>query len=134
MESFFARFKNALVLIVLLLVQVFALAVQVRRPADPHSPDGPEVRLLRVWTMTALSPFERAATTSGHALRAAWANYVALRHVRDENAELHRELADLRLQRAALAQKSLARAGRFSWEENVRQTVEVYRLAAAEKS
>ncbi len=35
--------------------------------------------------------------------------------------------------RAALAEKSLSRAGRFSWEENVRQTVEVYRLAAAEK-
>ena len=36
--------------------------------------------------------------------------------------------------RASLAGKSLRRARRFSWEENVRQTVEVYRLAAAEKA
>ena len=35
--------------------------------------------------------------------------------------------------RAAMAGRSLERASRFSWEENVRQTVEVYRLAAAER-
>lgn len=107
MESFFVRFKNALVLIALLLVQVLALAVQVHRPADPQHPDGAQVRLLRVWTMSAFSPWERASTASGHGLRSAWSNYLALRHVRDENAELQRQIADLRLQRAALAQDAL---------------------------
>ncbi len=34
--------------------------------------------------------------------------------------------------RAAMAERSLERARRFSWEENVRQTVEVYRLAVAQ--
>ena len=107
MESFFVRFKNALVLIALLLVQVMALAVQVRRPADAHQPDGSEVRLFRIWTIALFSPFERASTASGHGLRNAWSNYLALRHVRDENADLHRQIADLRLQRAALAQDAL---------------------------
>ena len=34
MESFFSRYRNALVLIAVLLAQVIGLAVQVRRP-DP---------------------------------------------------------------------------------------------------
>ena len=37
-------------------------------------------------------------------------------------------------QRARLAARSLRRAGEFSWEENLRRTVEVYRLAAAERA
>ena len=32
--------------------------------------------------------------------------------------------------RATLAERSLRQARRFSWEQNVRQTVDVYRLAA----
>jgi len=32
MESFFSRYKNALVLIVVLVAQLLALAVQVKRP------------------------------------------------------------------------------------------------------
>ena len=35
--------------------------------------------------------------------------------------------------RATMAERSLARARLFSWEENVRQTVEVYRRASAER-
>ncbi len=107
MESFFVRFKNALVLIAILLVQVFALAVQVRRPTNAHQPDGAQVRLLRVWTLALFSPFERLSTSSGHGIRSAWNDYIALRHVREEDAGLRREIAALRLERAALAQDAL---------------------------
>ena len=58
MESFFSRFKNALVLIAILLAQTIALATQINRPADPHNPDGPQVRLVRLWALALLSPFE----------------------------------------------------------------------------
>lgn len=37
-------------------------------------------------------------------------------------------------ERARLAEKSLRRAGHFSWEQNLRQTIEVYALAAGERS
>jgi rod shape-determining protein MreC len=43
MESFFTRFKNALVLIAILLVQSIALATQINRPADPLHPAGAAV-------------------------------------------------------------------------------------------
>lgn len=37
-------------------------------------------------------------------------------------------------QHAALVERSLRQARRFSWEKNLRQTIEVYTLAAAERS
>ncbi len=107
MESFFSRFKNAFVLIAILLAQTIALATQIARPADPLHPDGPQVRLLRLWTVALLAPFERLSTGSGHGLRAAWSNYVALRQVRRQNTDLQRQVAQLRLERASLAEDAL---------------------------
>jgi rod shape-determining protein MreC len=107
MESFFSRFKNALVLIAILLAQAFALAVQVRRPADPQKPDSTQVRLLRLWTLSLFTPFERLSTGAGHGIRYAWSNYIDLRRVRSENQDLRKQIADLRLQRAALAEDAL---------------------------
>ena len=105
MESFFSRFKNALALIALLLVQTIALATQVNRPAHPA--DGQRVRLVRLWAIALIGPFERLATWSGHGIRAGWAGYVDLRHVRQENRELKSQVDQLRLQRAALAEDAL---------------------------
>ena len=47
--DFLRQYKNALFLIAVLLAQAIALAVQVRRPLDPAQPDGPSVRLIRMW-------------------------------------------------------------------------------------
>ena len=106
-ESFFSRFKNALALIIILLVQTVALAIQVHRPADATEPDGPQVRVLRLWTMAVMAPIERVSTNTGHGIRAAWTNYVDLRTVRQQNKDLQGELARLRLQRAELAEDAL---------------------------
>ena len=63
MDSFFSRFKNPLVLIAILLLQVIALAIQipVRTPSfDTAAPaDGHKVTLLRQWTVAVVTPFER---------------------------------------------------------------------------
>lgn len=107
MESFFSRFKNALVLILILLAQTITLATQINRPADPLNPDGAQIRLLRVWTIETISPFERAATGTGRGLRNLWSNYLWLRQVRRQNADLQRQLADLRLERASMAEDAL---------------------------
>ena len=102
MESFFSSFKNALVLIAILLAQTIALATQINRPVD-----GQNVRLVRLWALAVISPFERLSTSSGHGIRAAWSDYVDLRHVRQQNQDLKKQLDDLRLQRAALAEDAL---------------------------
>ena len=107
MESFFSRFKNALVLIAILLVQTIALATQMSRPADPVHPDGPKIRLVRLWAIALLTPAERLSHWSGHSIRTGWANYIALRGVRQQNADLQKQIAQLRLERAALAENAL---------------------------
>ncbi len=107
MESFFSRFKNALVLIALLLVQTIALATQIPRPQDPKHPEGPKVRLVRLWAAALFTPIERSAHWSGHGLRAGWSNYIGLRGVRQQNADLQKQIAQLRLERAALAENAL---------------------------
>lgn len=107
MESFFSRFKNALVLIAILLVQTIALATQINRAADPSRPDGPKVRLLRLWAIAMIAPFERLSNGIGGGIHHAWSNYVDLRHVRQQNLDLQKQLDELRLQRAALTQDAL---------------------------
>jgi rod shape-determining protein MreC len=107
MESFFSRFKNALVLIALLLVQTVVLATQIPRAQDPAHPDGPKVRLLRLWVTALVTPGERLAHWGGSSVRSGWSNYVALRGVRRQNADLQQQIAQLRLQRAQLAENAL---------------------------
>ena len=58
MESFFSRYKNVLVLIVVLLVQVVGLAVQVRRPVT-GAPEAAQIRLIRYWMVSLVAPPER---------------------------------------------------------------------------
>jgi rod shape-determining protein MreC len=107
MESFFSRFKNALVLIAILLAQTIALATQINRPADPLHPDGAQVRLVRLWALALIAPFESLWHNSGHGIRWAWNDYLDLRHVRQQNEDLHRQIDQLRLERAALAEDAL---------------------------
>jgi rod shape-determining protein MreC len=107
MEPFLTRFKNVLVLIAILLAQTVALATQIKRPRDPAHPDGTEVRLVRLWALALVSPLERFSTGTGHGLRGAWANYIDLRHVRQQNVDLKSQIDQLRLQRAALAEDAL---------------------------
>ena len=107
MESFFSRFKNAFVLIAILLAQTIALATQISRPTDPLHPDGASVRLLRLWTVELIAPAERFTAATGHGLRRAWSNYIGLRQVRRQNTDLQRQVAQLRLERASLAEDAL---------------------------
>ncbi len=107
MDSFFVRYKNSLVLIALLLAQTIGLAVQVRRPVAASAPDAPSVSLVRYWAVSAVSPFERFFLTIGHTLRGGWSNYLDLRHVRQQNAELQQQIADMRVQQAAIAQDAI---------------------------
>ncbi|WP_263383711.1 rod shape-determining protein MreC [Granulicella arctica] len=107
MESFFSRFKNALVLIVILLVQTIGLAIQVRRPVGADEPDGRKVYLLRYWATTSISPFERLIQRFGSGVEGVWTNYLDLRHTRRQNAELQQQIAQMRLEEAAFAEDAI---------------------------
>ncbi len=112
MESFFVRFKNPLILVVVLLLQTIGLAVQVRRPVAPGiidsaASDPRSISLVRYWVVSIVTPFESFFHGIGHNIYAGWSNYVDLRHVRQQNAALQQQLADMRIQQAAIAQDAL---------------------------
>jgi rod shape-determining protein MreC len=108
MDSFFVRFKNALVLIAIVLLQVVALAVQVQRPVEgalPGSaPDGKRITLLRRWTVALVTPPERAVHAVSLHTRHAWDNYIYLRGARKQNEQLKQEVTQLREEQAAFAE------------------------------
>ena len=101
MESFLSRYRNPLVLLAIVLVQLLGLAVQVRRPNTGQ--DGKQTRLIRYWVVTAFSPFERVFLSVGHGVSHTWHNYVDLRHVRQQNQALQSELNRMRLEQSSLA-------------------------------
>ncbi len=106
MESFFIRYRNLLVLLAIQVAQNVGLAVQVRRTdagrntLDPQ--DGPSVRLIRLWANALVSPPERIIQYFKLESGYLWQNYLDLRHVREQNNQLHQTIDRLRLELAAL--------------------------------
>jgi len=105
--DFLRQYKNALFLIAILLAQAIALAVQVRRPLDAAKPDGPSVRLIRMWAMTAVTPVERATHAIGSGAGHGWSDYIDLRHVRQQNKDLQQQLTRVRIEEAAISEDAL---------------------------
>ena len=103
MESFFSRYRNALVLITVLLAQVIGLAVQVRRPGQSPGDKG-GVLLIRAWVVGIVSPPEQLLHATGLGIRGVWTNYLDLIHVRQQNKNLQTQLDQLRLEEASLAE------------------------------
>jgi rod shape-determining protein MreC len=105
--DFLRQYKNALFLIAVLLAQAIALAVQVRSPVDAAKPDGPSVRLIRMWAMTSVTPVERVTHAIGSGAGHAWSEYIDLRHVRQQNKDLQQQLARVRIEEAAISEDAL---------------------------
>jgi rod shape-determining protein MreC len=107
MDSFFARYKNPLVLIAVVLAQVIALAMQVQRPSQGFGSDAPEsaeTSLARRWIAAAVTPVERVLHGSSVSVRNIWSNYVDLRHTRQQDAQLRLDLARMREEEAAFSE------------------------------
>ena len=108
MDSFFARYRNIIVLLAMLMLQIIGLAVQVRRSAEGRSiadmrdPSG--VRLIRLWAEGLVAPPEKAVHWAKMSIVGTWDNYIDLRRVRAENAQLREQVDRLRLAQAALAE------------------------------
>jgi rod shape-determining protein MreC len=99
MESVLGRYKNLIVLAAVLFAQILGLAVQVKRTSDPESS-----RLIRVWAVGAVTPFERALVWIQTSTGNLWHNYFYLRGVRAENSQLKRQIEGMRLEQARLSQ------------------------------
>jgi rod shape-determining protein MreC len=99
MESFFSRYKNFIVLGAVLVAQILGLAVQVRRTNDVQS-----TRLIRIWAVTAVTPFEKAINWVQNGTWSLWHNYFYLRGVRAENRALKAQIEQLRLEQTRLSE------------------------------
>jgi len=108
-----SRHKSLVLLAGVILLQVLLLAVQIKRDSQG--------RLIRSWTVGAVSPFERAGSYGFGWFRNIWRNYFALRGTRKDNEDLRRENDGLKLQIAQLQGKA-AEADRLGVLLNFRQS------------
>jgi rod shape-determining protein MreC len=104
MESFFSRFKSALVLVAVLLAQVIGLASQMKRLGYGAREDGHHVRGLRAWPAYTIAPVESLLKHMGGGVRGVWHSYIDLRHVRQHDKDLQYQIDQLRLREASLAE------------------------------
>jgi rod shape-determining protein MreC len=97
MESVLGRYKNLIVLVCVLFAQVLGLAVQVKRTTDTESS-----RLIRIWAVNSVTPFEKVLNWMHNSSWNIWHNYFYLRGVRAENRGLKAEIERLRLEQIRL--------------------------------
>ena len=99
MESVLGRYRNLTILVGVLFLQVLGLAVQVKRSADPEN-----TRLIRIWAVDTITPFERALVWAQNGSSNLWHNYFFLRGVRAENRQLKQEIEQMRLEQVRLSE------------------------------
>jgi len=92
------RHKSLVLLAGVILLQVLLLAVQIKRDSQG--------RLIRTWTVGAVSPFERAGSYGFGWFRDVWRNYFALRSAKKDREDLRRENDALKLRIAQLEGKA----------------------------
>jgi rod shape-determining protein MreC len=107
-----SRHRSLFLLIGVVLLQVLLLAVQIKRDSQG--------RLIRVWTVSAVSPVERSGAWGIGKVRDAWRHYFALSDAARENEELRRENGQLKLEVMKLQGKS-AEADRLAALLNFKQ-------------
>lgn len=107
-----SRHRSLFLLAGVVLLQVLMLAVQIKRDTQG--------RLIRVWTVSAVSPFERGGSWGIGRVRDAWRHYFALSDTARQNEELRRENGQLKLEVMQLQSKS-AEAGRLAVLLNFKQ-------------
>jgi rod shape-determining protein MreC len=67
---------------------------------------GDQVRLIRVWAVSVITPAQRAVSWSISKVQSGWRNYIGLRGSAQENASLREELNRLKLRNAELESRA----------------------------
>src|ERR1039458_8927463 len=99
MESVLGRYRNLTILVGGLFLQLLGLAGQVKRSADAEN-----TRLIRIWAVGAITPFERGLVWAQNGSRNLWHNYFFLRGVRAENRQLKEQIEQMRLEQVRLSE------------------------------
>jgi rod shape-determining protein MreC len=97
MENIISRYRNVSVLVAVLFAQVLLLGVQVKRTEENRS-----TRLIRVWAVNAITPFEKVIVRAQSGTAGLWHEYFYLRGVRQENRELKHQIERMQLEQVRL--------------------------------
>jgi rod shape-determining protein MreC len=108
-----SRHRSLFLLTGVVLLQILLLAIQIRKDSQG--------RLIRVWTVSAVSPFERSGAWGVGKVRNAWRHYFALSDTARENEDLRRENGQLKLEISQLQGRS-AEADRLAGLLNFKQS------------
>jgi rod shape-determining protein MreC len=109
MESIFSRYRNIIVLLIVIFGQLVLLAWQVRNDSD--------VPFMRVWAVTAVTPVASAIEGVRNGTTGFFTSYFELRNAREQSRELRTEVDRLKLENQFLrnelgsAQRAEALAG-----------------------
>ncbi len=90
MELLLSRYRNLTVLVVAILAQLALLAYQIK--------SNQEVRLIRVWAVSAVTPMARVLEGTRSGLSHFFGDYFFLRNVRDENNRLKADLDRVKME------------------------------------
>src|SRR5689334_16756262 len=90
MEFFLNRYRNLTVLLVAILAQLALLAYQVKSNG--------EVRLIRVWAVTAVTPLARVIEAGRSGTVRFFRDYFVLLNVRDDNQRLKSSLDRIKME------------------------------------
>jgi rod shape-determining protein MreC len=90
MESLLNRYRNITVLLLVIFGQLLLLAVQVKNDRD--------VRMIRIWTVMAITPVARVAESLRGGTIGVVRNYILLRDTNQENRRLKTEVDRLKLE------------------------------------
>lgn len=93
-----SRHRSLVLLVTMVLTQVLLLAIQIKGER--------QVRLIRVWAVTMISPLQRAGSWTIDHLGRGWSDYVGLRNTHRENRELQAELERLKLRNSQLESRA----------------------------
>jgi rod shape-determining protein MreC len=90
MDALISRFRNLMVLTIVVAIQLILLAYQVKTNQD--------IRLVRVWAVTAITPAARVIESVRSGTTGFFSDYFFLLDVRDENERMKSELGRLKLE------------------------------------
>jgi rod shape-determining protein MreC len=94
MESFVNRYRNLTILLLVIFAQFLLLAIQVKNDQD--------VRVIRVWTVTAVTPFARVVELMRGGSVGFIRNYILLHDEDAENRRLRDQVGHLKLENVFL--------------------------------
>jgi rod shape-determining protein MreC len=108
MESILYRYRNIMLLLLVIFAQIILLAWQVRNDSD--------VPLVRVWAVTAVTPVASGIETARNSTTGFFSSYFELKNAREQSHQLKSEVDRLRIENQLLKNDldSAQRAGELA--------------------